>query len=228
MLTAGPYNLTIGTPLILEDPGANSNNPAIAVQIQNASPFLIFVDSGAQRLAIQSFTAQTIVTGLGQPTNVNPEVSNQAGTTTAADVLTAVWLLAGEYPPMADGPLTAAAIIFGLEGAGIAGAGVISHVWNVPATGGPISAGLSNASYQLWDWGFFTPTAGGGTVPTKGHAVLSAVGGGGSALDAINYLGGGSSRLAGLKFTITGGGTDLAVTSYLDQQVEAFIDYSVI
>ncbi len=113
MITQGPFSLTIGTALALNDPGANSNHPATAIQLQNASPFIIEVNSGGIVLTIQSFTAQTVPTsGGGQPLSVVPIQSNSGGGNTAANVLTVAWLLAGESAPMLDGPLTAAAIAF--------------------------------------------------------------------------------------------------------------------
>ncbi len=112
MISQGPFDLTLGTALPLNDPGANSNNPATAVQIQNASPFIIDVNAGGIALTIQSFTAQTVPTsGGGQEMSVTPIQTNQPGQTTATKVLTVVWLLAGESAPMVDGPLTAAAIV---------------------------------------------------------------------------------------------------------------------
>lgn len=112
MITQGPYDLTLNTTLPLNDPGANSNNAATAVQIQNASPFIIDVNAGGTVLTIQSFTAQTVPTsGGGQQMSVTPIATNIASVTTAPKVLTVVWLLAGESSPMVDGPLTAAAIL---------------------------------------------------------------------------------------------------------------------
>lgn len=118
MITQGPFTLTLGDTLPLNDPGATSNNPATAVQIQNASPFIIEVNAGGTLLTIQSFTAQTVVTsGGGQQMSVEPIGTNIASVTTSDDSLTVVWLLAGESSPMVDGPLTAAAIVAAISGA---------------------------------------------------------------------------------------------------------------
>jgi len=107
MITQGPFTLTLGTTLPLNDPGATSNNPATQVQLQNATAFIIEVNVGGAVYTIQSFTAQTVPTsGGGQQMAVSPLESTGGG----GGTLTVVWLLAGEQSPMQDGPLTAAAI----------------------------------------------------------------------------------------------------------------------
>lgn len=110
MITTGPFTLTLDVDLSLPDPGLGSNNPSVAVQFQNASPFVVNVNSGGTVYTVQSFTAQTITAAGSQPLSVEPISSNLASVTTSASSLIVVWLLAGESPPMADGPLTAAAI----------------------------------------------------------------------------------------------------------------------
>jgi hypothetical protein len=111
VITQGPFNLTLNVALAVHDPGATSNNPSTAVQIQNASPFIITANVAGFSLTIQSFTAQTVALGGGgQQGSITPVQTNQTGVTTAANSLTLVWLLPGEQAPMVDGALTAAAI----------------------------------------------------------------------------------------------------------------------
>lgn len=105
MLAVGPVTLTLNALETINNPSASYSNPATQVQIQNASPFILNVLSGGDQYVIQSFTAQTIPTTGGESVLITP-TSGPSGT---QGNLTAVFLLAGQSPPIADGQLTGAA-----------------------------------------------------------------------------------------------------------------------
>ena len=101
-LTTGPYTLTAGVSLSLSDPYRYST-AAAAVQLQNATGFLLTVQSSGAPYTIQPYTASTIPTIMGGQTLV---VLPTAGTPNQVGSLTAVWLLEGQDPPIPDGSLT--------------------------------------------------------------------------------------------------------------------------
>jgi hypothetical protein len=219
MITQGPFDLTIGDVLPLSDPGASSNNPAVSVQIQNASPFIVEVNSGGTVLTIQSFTAQTVATsGGGQQMSVAPMASGGSAQTLALLSLTVVWLLAGEQSPMADGALTAAAIATSIGEAGLAGASVTGYQHTL-AAGGTINPVLGAGNFRLWNWGF-TPF--GGSPPTTGMAFISFGPIGSLVSDTVSVANPASNNLAGVLFSAT----NLAITNDTDAEVDVFIDYS--
>ena len=220
MITQGPFTLTLGETLPLNDPGATSNNPATAVQIQNASPFIIEVNSGGIVLTIQSFTAQTVLTsGGGQQMSVTP-ISASTSTSVAAKSLTVVWLLANESAPIVDGPLTASALVSGLASAGLGGADVVVAFLALAAGAHGFFTGLGSANIQIWNWGYLPDSALTGTWPTSGGAFIS-VGASNQAYDSVG-LEGSSNRLAGLNCA-----PDVAVFNYTSAGLQFFLDYSV-
>jgi len=101
-LTTGPYTLTAGVSLSLSDPYRYST-AAASVQLQNATGFLLTVQSSGAPYTIQPYTASTIPTIMGGQTLV---VLPTAGTPNQVGSLTAVWLLEGQDPPIPDGSLT--------------------------------------------------------------------------------------------------------------------------
>jgi hypothetical protein len=228
MITQGPFGLTLGQTLPLNDPGATSNNPATAVQIQNASPFIIEVNSGGNVLTIQSFTAQTMLTsGGGQQMSVDAIASGPTGQTTSPRSLTVVWLLGGESAPMVDGPLTASAIATTLAQSGIGGAKLISATVALPANTGPTPlAAVPDGTYRLWNFGFNLALAT-DSPPTKGLVFVAFDAAGSTADDTVGWQGDASNRLAGMVFVL-GGPMSGAVEfiNYTDAAIEAFITYS--
>lgn len=98
--------LTLNVLTTVPDPTAQWGAPASAVQLQNATPFVLQVVIDGEQWVIQSFTAQTLPTaGSGTSLTVLP-TSGPAGTQGG---LVVVWLDKGEAPPMTDGQLTGAA-----------------------------------------------------------------------------------------------------------------------
>jgi hypothetical protein len=109
----GPFTLVLNVAQSLLNPTATGGNPAVGIQIQNSSGFVISVLAGGEQYTIQSFTAQVVpLIADGSPVTVDAVQS----TGTTANKLTVVWLLAGESPPMTTGPLTAAAIVAAITG----------------------------------------------------------------------------------------------------------------
>lgn len=101
-LTTGPFTLTAGSSITLADPQV-TGQWSTAVQIQNASGFLLSVQSDGAPYTIQPYTASTIPTPPGGaiiPVTPSALIANQVGT------LTAVWLLDGQKAPIEDGSLT--------------------------------------------------------------------------------------------------------------------------
>lgn len=223
MITQGPFDLTLNTALPLHDPGATSNNPATAVQIQNASPFILDVNAGGIVLTIQSFTAQTMPSsGGGQQMSVTPIASGPSGQSRAAASLTVVWLLAGESSPMVDGPLTAAAIATSLAQSGIGGATVLGFARNVAAAGSytlnlaPGGDLSGTGPWRLWNWGFVVDV----TTPTTGGCALF-LGTPRPVTDSTWIGHPASDNLAGQVFN-----GPVVIQNNMDQTVEIFIDYS--
>lgn len=217
MITQGPFTLTLGDTLPLNDPGATSNNPATAVQIQNASPFIIEVNSGGIVLTIQSFTAQTVLTsGGGQQMSVLPLASGGSAQTTAVQSLTVVWLLAGESAPMVDGPLTAAALASTLASSGLSGAsGSVEGLSITVAAGATDTFTLTVGHWRLWNLGWTKAS----TLPTVGQVTFTFPGSsftGGT--DSVSVEGAASARLAGLIFD-----ADPVITNNMDEAVNVFL-----
>ena len=104
-VTQGPYSLSQGTTLTLNDP-ADYSVASSSLQIQNNSGFTLTVQSAGATYNIMPFFAQTIPTiGGGQSITVTPSNPIQsAGNQTGG--LTVVWLLPGQQAPIQDGALT--------------------------------------------------------------------------------------------------------------------------
>lgn len=218
--TTGPYALALGVTGDAPNPTLGGKD-FTAVQLQNSSVFVLTVLADGLTYTLQPFVAQTIpLSGTGSPIQITPS-QNPSGVI-AGDTLTLVWLLAGESPPMQDGPLTAAAILAGLAGAGIAGAG-LQDVVLVVASGAVGTISLVDA-FQFWSWGWLA--TGMANVPTSGNASLNLQphsGSGFSILDNVTYQEGASNRLAGAKFPPF---TDAVFTNNFDFGVEFFLVFS--
>lgn len=229
MITQGPFSLALNQSLPLHDPGATSNNPSTAVQIQNASPFVIEVNMAGVNLTIQSFTAETLnITGTGGQTGtVTPVAASDQTTRTAPGTLTVVWLLAGESAPIADGPLTAAAIA-ALANTGIAGASSLFTQVFPGATHGTSTdfhSLLTPGTYRLWGWGWF-PTSFAAPRPTTGVVQIEfGAGLAGAAWDQLAPAEGASNNINGLAFQISAN-FGLIVSNYFDQDVDLFANLS--
>jgi hypothetical protein len=113
MQSTGPFTLSFGIPSTYIDPASIYGNPSVNCQIQNSSVFVLTVQTGPDQLTIQPFTAQTVVIEGLQQLIITPSQNPSGGST--SETLTLVWLLAGESPPMQDGPLTAAAILASVQ-----------------------------------------------------------------------------------------------------------------
>jgi hypothetical protein len=159
VITQGPLTLTKGQAVDLNDP--STGVASVALQIQNATPFLIFVYSGANLYSIQPYIAQTIPAAGGQTVVVNPQNS----VALASNGLTVVWLLAGETAPMEDGPL---AVIAG-TGSDIA---TISYSVDVNNSD-QILVPVPGLVYVLYQLDVFNPAAG---AATNGQVYQSATG----------------------------------------------------
>jgi hypothetical protein len=101
MIPVGPISLTINDPVTEVDPAQALGNSSANVQIQNSSAFVLIVLSGGDPYTIQPFFATTIPV-TGTPIVITPTQNPQ---NTSGNTITIVWLLAGEQPPMEDGPL---------------------------------------------------------------------------------------------------------------------------
>jgi len=100
-ITQGPYALTNGGTLSFNDPNVWGGSAA-TIQFQNATGFVIFVQTNGAGYNIQPFTNTTIPTNSGQTiTSVATATGN-----VAAGNLYVVWLLEGQTPPIPDGPIT--------------------------------------------------------------------------------------------------------------------------
>ena len=100
-ITTGPYTITSGQTLSLNDPATWSIASA-TVQLQNNTGYTIFVQSAGAGYNIQPFTVSTIPCAGGQ--TLVAVVSSTANV--QVGLLTAVWLLPDQTGPMPDGPMT--------------------------------------------------------------------------------------------------------------------------
>lgn len=107
MQTVGPVTLTLNALTTQRDPSQNVGSQSVAVQVQNASVFVLQVVSDGNLYNLQAFTAQTIPCS-SQSITILPTATPGGGT--AATTCWLVWLLKGEAPPQQDGQLTAQAI----------------------------------------------------------------------------------------------------------------------
>ena len=101
MNTVGPISLTLNTPQPEDDPAQGLGMVSAAVQIQNSSAFVLSVLAGGDLFTIQPFFAATIPV-TGAPIVITPTQNPQ---NVSGNIITLVWLLQGEQPPMEDGPL---------------------------------------------------------------------------------------------------------------------------
>lgn len=109
MWTSPPVTVT-GTAFTVANPSKPQNSqPAVAVQVANASPWIVTCQAGGQQITIQPFVAATIAVALGNDLGITPSLL--AYTQLPPGYVQAVWLQAKELPPQPDGPLTAAATI---------------------------------------------------------------------------------------------------------------------
>ena len=114
MLNTGPQNLTLATPATVANPYTYGGNEPVAVQIDNATGFLLQASAGGLVYLVQAYTALTIpLSGGGQNLTLLPFTGSA---TPPYNQCTETWLLAGEESPMPDGPLTAAAISAAIAG----------------------------------------------------------------------------------------------------------------
>jgi hypothetical protein len=168
--TTGPFSLSLGQTTSCPNPSKGGLNFA-AVQVQNASAFVLTVLAGGEQFTIQAFTASTVpLAGDGQPITLT--AAQNPGNVTATNLtVTLVWLLPTnsqtgfETPPMLDGPLTSAAIVAAISGtittqgattlvgsgsfiAGAGGSGyeVLGPFSNVPSTTRSVLLLLQNAA----------------------------------------------------------------------------------
>jgi hypothetical protein len=152
--TASPaIALTLNTLATIADPTAQWGNLADRVQLQNASPFILEVLAGGQTYTIQSFTAQTIPTG---STGASMTVVPTTGPAGTQGSLTAVWLLTGQQPDMADGQLTGAAqyaVGLGSELGSATNSSVLSNVGVQAAV--PLNPNTRTLLVQ-WQWFMLT------------------------------------------------------------------------
>ena len=100
-ITTGPYQITAGQTISLNDP-AKWSIASETIQLQNNTGFTIYVQSSGAGYNIQPFTVSTIPCAGGQ--TLVAVVSSTANV--AVGFLTAVWLLPGQTGPMPDGPMT--------------------------------------------------------------------------------------------------------------------------
>lgn len=109
MWTSPPVTVT-GTAFTVANPSKPQNSqPAVAVQVANASPWIVTCQAGGQQVTIQPFVAATIPVALSNDLGITPALL--AYTQLPPGYVQAVWLQAKEQPPQPDGPLTAAATI---------------------------------------------------------------------------------------------------------------------
>jgi len=100
-ITTGPYAISAGQTLSLNDP-ATWSSASTNVQLQNNTGFTVFVQSAGAGYNVQPFTSSTIPCAGGQTlvAQVSATANVQVG------FLTAVWLLADQTGPIPDGPMT--------------------------------------------------------------------------------------------------------------------------
>jgi len=107
MLVTGPYSLTQGTLLQVNDPTIGIGSAA--VQIQNNSAFFVTVLCDGVSFAVQPFMANTLPVD-SQGVVINP-TANPSGA--SANEVTLVWLLNGERSTTPNGSLTTITAIAG-------------------------------------------------------------------------------------------------------------------
>ena len=93
----------IGAPVAETDPAQAVGSQSVRAQLQNTSAFNVLVNAGGDQLNIAPSVAQTFSVAGGQGIELVPQSipsNNLVGTQA-----TLIWLLAGEAPPIQDGPL---------------------------------------------------------------------------------------------------------------------------
>ena len=111
MIPVGPITVVLGQAVVEDDPAQQGGPASTAVQIQNSSPFVLNVLTVGDPYTIQPRIAQTVPVG-GQPIVITA-VQQLAG---GSPMITIVWLLAGEQPPMQDGPLPSPSNVLPVSG----------------------------------------------------------------------------------------------------------------
>ena len=138
MITSGPFTVSAGVILTVPNPLAQGGNPPKQAQLQNGSGYTLTVMADGVPVTIAAWTAQTVtLDGSGSPLTVEAGTLGQGG---ATNELTVVWLLAGETAPMADGPLTAAAVAAEVAGSVTSLPPAAVQLGGSPYTFGPAGA----------------------------------------------------------------------------------------
>ena len=114
LLNTGPQSLTLNTTTTVPNPFTYGGNEPVAVQVCNASGFLLEASAGGLVYLVQAYTALTVpLSGGGQNLSLLPF----SGSASAPyNTVSETWLLSGETSPMQDGPLTAAAVAAAISG----------------------------------------------------------------------------------------------------------------
>jgi hypothetical protein len=113
--TTAPQAVT-GSIITITNPSTATGGNFVAVQIRNASYYVLTVSGGAQQPLIDPFTATTIPIATGTNLSINPSFLTVVAGSGAQGYLSTEWLLDGEQPSEPDGPLTAAATIAAISG----------------------------------------------------------------------------------------------------------------
>jgi hypothetical protein len=105
-----------GAAINIPNPGLVGNQqPAVAVQIRNASGWVIQVQGQTRQIMIDPFTATTVTIAQGQQSIAG--IGSLDAYPGSSGYISAEWLASGESPGEPDGPLTSAATIATISGA---------------------------------------------------------------------------------------------------------------
>lgn len=148
---SGPTTYT-GTTLIVQNPGSTGNKvPPVAVQIRNASAWVISTTTAGETYLIDPFTASTV------PITSSESQISLIGTLDAYPSLpngyvTLEWLVNGETASEPDGPLTAAATVSAILSGNVTNTPAARQVFQgayTPGVNAPMNINLQSTDRSL-------------------------------------------------------------------------------
>ena len=151
MITTGPFTISAGETQSLANPYSSSTQ-ANRVQVQNASPLVLTLTTGAETVTVPADSAATA--------SLSAQVPTVAATGSGAGQYRVSWLMASDPLPIPNGPLTSEQVVIGnVPAVTITGTPDVSvasgtiDVGTLPdvnlAAGSTVDANITNATLDI-------------------------------------------------------------------------------
>lgn len=175
MITTGPFTISAGETQSLANPYSSSTQ-ANRVQVQNASPLVLTLTTGAETVTVPADSAATA--------SLSAQVPTVAATGSGAGQYRVSWLMASDPLPIPNGPLTSEQVVIGnVPAVTITGTPDVSvasgtiDVGTLPdvnlAAGSTVDANITNATLTVETSGTTDVNVTNATVPVSGSITAS-------------------------------------------------------